>query len=90
MATTAEARGENKMVSAQIPFESINEPGAYLSNWSGHLIRVPQDGCKQGRSPLIEIIGKEPFVVTKLADDPFVAITKARMVAADLDLPVAF
>lgn len=74
----------------QVMFENLQEPGAYLSNWSGHLIRVPGDALKPGRSPVIEILGKEPMFVTKLSDDPFVSITKARMLAADFDLPVNF
>lgn len=81
---------ESRMIGAQIPFESVQEPGAYLSNWSGHLIRVPEDGVKAGRSPLIEILGKEPFIVTKLSDDPYITLTKARMLAANLDLQVNF
>jgi len=73
-----------------IPFEEIETPGTYLSNWSGHLVRVPEDGVKQGRSPVIEICGKEPMLLTKLSNDPFIGLTKARMLAADLDLPVNF
>ena len=75
---------------AQIPFSALNEPGAYFSNWSGHLIRVPGDAIKPGRSPVIEILGKDQMIVTKLSDDPFVCLTKARMIAADLDLAVGF
>lgn len=77
-------------VGAQSAFESLNEEGTYLSNWSGHLIRVPADAIKPGRSPVIEILGKKPMVVTKLSNDPFIGLTKARLMAADLDLPVAF
>jgi len=73
-----------------VPFTEIDEPGTYLSNWSGHLIRVPEDGVKQGRSPVIEILAKEPMLLTKLSNDPFIGTTKARMLAADLDLPVNF
>lgn len=73
-----------------IPFEEINTPGTYLSNWTGHLVRVPDDGVKQGRSPVIEILGKEPMLLTRLSTDPFIGMTKARMLAADLDLPVNF
>ena len=77
-------------VGANSAFESLNEQGTYLSNWSGHLIRVPADAIKPGRSPVIEILGKERMVVTKLSNDPFIGLTKARLIAADLDLPVAF
>jgi hypothetical protein len=81
---------ETKALGAQIPFEAITQPGCYLSNWTGHLIRVPDDGLKAGRSPVIDIRGKEAMFVTKLSDDPYLTLTKARMIAADLDLSVNF
>jgi hypothetical protein len=81
---------EYKHGAVTIPFEEISAPGTYLSNWTGHLIRVPDDGVKQGRSPVIEILGKEPMLLTRLSNDPFIGMTKARMLAADLDLPVNF
>ena len=71
-------------------FDQIDNPGTYVCNWSGHLLRVPEDGTKLGRSPVLEIRGKEQLHVTKLSSDPFVALTKARMIASDLDLPVNF
>lgn len=81
---------EFKPAASTIPFGEIDTPGTYLSNWSGHLVRVPEDGVKQGRSPVIEICGKEPMLLTRLSNDPFIGLTKARMLAADLDLPVNF
>ena len=81
---------EAQMIGTQYPFSKLNEPGTYLSNWSGHLIRVPDDAVRQGRSPVIEILGTEPLYVTKLSDDPFIPVTKARMLAADLDHAVNF
>ncbi len=73
-----------------IAFEQINEPGTYLCNWSGHLLRVPQDAVQLGRSPALEIRAREQLYVTKLANDPFVPLTKARMLASDLDHAVNF
>jgi hypothetical protein len=90
MVTHIKPEAEGKGFGAQLPFEALYEPGCYLSNWSGHLIRLPKDGVKEGRSPVIEILGKEPMFVTMLSNDPFLSITKARMLAADLDLPVNF
>ncbi len=89
MSTTVREQ-EHKHCAAVIPFEELNTPGTYLSNWTGHLIRVPEEGVKQGQSPVIEILGKEPMLLTKLSSDPFIGMTKARMLAADLDLPVNF
>lgn len=73
-----------------MPFDEVEEPGAYISNWTGHLIRIPEDGLKLGRSPLIEIRSRERMMVTKLSNDPYLTLTKARMIAADLDLEVNF
>ncbi len=73
-----------------VEFESISEPGAYVCNWSGHLLRVPDDGVTQGRSPMINMIGNEPLWVTKISDDPFVTRTKARIVASNMDVHVDF
>jgi hypothetical protein len=71
-------------------FEQINDPGLYVDRNNGLLFRVPEDALISGRSPAIEICSKTPCIVTKISDNPFLATTKARMVAADMDLPVAF
>ncbi len=84
------ARPQTREEAQVIPFDRIHEPGTYFANWSGNLIRVPEDGVKPGRSPVIEILGREPMTVTKLSDDPYLTITKARMIAADLDLECDF
>ena len=61
----------------RVQFDSIQEPGAYICNWSGHLLRIPDDAVAPGRSPLVNVIGLEPPFVTKLTDNPFVTLTKA-------------
>ena len=73
-----------------IPFDNLRQPGWYVCNWSGHLLRVPEDGLAAGRSPLVNIIGTEPLFVTKICDNPFMTLTKARMVASNWDLNVNF
>lgn len=73
-----------------IPFESIQEPGAYICNWSGHLVRIPEDGVTPGRSPMINIVGSDPLFVTKISDNPWVTVTKARLLASNFDLYVNF
>ena len=74
----------------RIQFDSIQEPGAYICNWSGHLLRIPDDAVAPGRSPLVNVIGLEPLYVTKISDNPFVTLTKARMLASNLDISVNF
>ena len=77
-------------IGATFRWEAVNEQGTYYSNRTGHLIRIPEMGLKPGFSPVIEIVGKESMVVTKLSDDPYLCISKARMLAANLDLAVNF
>ena len=74
----------------QVPFEAINEPGCYICNWSGHLLRIPEDAVKPGRSPVLALKGMETLYVTKLCNDPYIPVTKARMLAADCDVAVNF
>ena len=81
---------EARRFAPRLPFEDLNEPGVYLSEWTGHLIRIPDDGLKPGHSPVIEILGREPMVVVKLSDNPYLTLSKCRMLAADLDLEVNF
>ena len=81
---------ESNDVGTTVPFESIQNCGCYICNWSGHLLRVPEDGVARGRSPLINIIGAEQLFVTKLSDNPFIPVTKARMIASNLDCSVNF
>ena len=89
-ANRAHMESENTHWGTQVPFESINEAGTYVCNWSGHVLRVPDDSIQSGRTPVLTIVGNEPLFVTKVSDDPFVSISKARMLAADCDLPVNF
>ena len=74
----------------QIPYEAIIEPGCYICNWSGHLLRIPEEAVKAGHSPLLAIKANETLFVTKVGTDPFLPVTKARMLAADLDIQVNF
>ena len=71
-------------------FGSISEPGTYICNWSGHLLRIPEDGVAPGRSPLIDLVSNESLFVTKISDDPYIARTKARILAANSDVHVNF
>ncbi len=81
---------ESRGIATRVAFGSINETGCYVCDWSGHLLRVPEDAIKPGRSPLMSITGPETLFVTKISKDPFVVLSKARAIAADLDVAVNF
>ncbi len=73
-----------------VPFEGISDPGCYVCNWSGHLLRVPEDGVAAGRSPLVHVIGQEQLFVTKISENPYIPVTKARMLCCNWDINVNF
>ncbi len=77
-------------IGATFAFESISTPGAYICNWSGHLLRVPEDGVTPGRSPVLNLIGSAPLTVTKISENPYITLTKAKLVASNFDLSVNF
>ena len=87
---TTQEYGQEGHMGKVIPFDQINEPGCYICNWSGHLLRVPDDSIAPGRSPLINMIGCDPLYVTKISDCPFIPVTKARLLAANCDVNVNF
>ncbi|MEW6251035.1 MAG: hypothetical protein AB1716_10340 [Planctomycetota bacterium] len=71
-----------------IPFDSIRSPGAYICNWSGHLLRVPPATLVP--NGVMNIVGSEPLYVTKISEDPDVPLTRARQLARGLNLRPAF
>ncbi len=81
---------ESTGTGAQVPYDSISEPGTYVSNWTGHLLRVPEEAILSGRSPTMEIHGSRPLFVTKISDDPYLPISKARLIAANCDVAIDF
>ncbi len=86
--TTPAERGAS--IGAKTPFESLQQPGCYVCDWSGHLLRIPEDGVAPGRSPLISIVGNEQLFVTKVSENPYITLTKAKMIASNLDCNVNF
>ncbi len=77
-------------VGATIPFDAITTPGAYVCDWSGHLLRVPEEGVSPSCTPMINIIGNAPLTVTKISDNPFLTISKAKLIASNYHLNVDF
>ena len=94
MSTTTAQSGNHTIMErcpqTVVPFEQINEPGCYICNWSGHLLRVPEDAIAPGRSPLMNMVGCDPLFVTKISNNPYIPVTKARLCGANCDVNVNF
>jgi hypothetical protein len=73
-----------------VPFNNISEPGTYYFHPTGMLFRVPPDGVEPGHSPLINICWNDECYCTKISDDPWLPLNKAREVCANWDFAVNF
>ena len=91
-ANPSEERGATRTSHAGVicEFGQIEEQGCYVTHDAGRLLRVPADALSPGRSPIIDTVGRNPWLVTKISDDPYAPLSKARMAAADLDLSINF
>lgn len=73
-----------------VSFNEICEPGAYYFHQTGWLYRVPAEGISQNQSPMMNICSSEDCFVTKICDDPYVPVNKAREICANCDFTVNF
>jgi hypothetical protein len=74
----------------KILLSEICSPGAYVCHWNGDLLRVTdgpvfdQPEAKEMEAPA----GGEPRYVTQISPDPFIPLSRARMIAANMDLEI--
>ena len=90
MTTTKEHIGSAKAGYHRVAFANLETPGTYVANESGELFRVPTDALAAGRTPVMEIVSNSPRMLTKISDNPWIPISKARQLAAASDLFVDF
>lgn len=75
----------------QLMLEDVVESGAYVCHWSGDLLRIVQDEVPQGYAPeLSDGQPNKPKRLTKISDDAFIRISRARLAAANFDLDFTF
>ena len=90
MTTTKEHKGSPTCTGNRVAFSELETPGTYVSNESGELFRIPNDALAAGRTPVMDIVSNSPRMLTKISDDPWIPISKARQLAAGSDLFVDF
>ena len=73
-----------------VPFNEITEPGAYYCHNTGWLYRIPQDILALGHSPVMNVCSLDECFVTKISEDPWIPVNKAREVCCNWDFAVNF
>lgn len=74
----------------RMPFGEIHDAGAYVNIDTGSLFRIPDEALSKGHSPVLEIVSLTGPMVSKICEDPWVPINKARQLAADADIQINF
>jgi hypothetical protein len=76
-------------VGVSLPLDALSEPGTYLCNWSGHLLRVPE--LDRGH-PRFSTAGRNAatWTVTRISADPLISRHEARSLAQRLGLTTSF
>jgi hypothetical protein len=82
---------EAERVGVSLPLDSVEEPGTYICNWSGHLLRVPEpDPYMRGRLPCIGRPDSDSWMVTRISADPQLPRYQAKELAGRLGLTTNF
>jgi len=71
-------------------FGELNRPGTYYMWNTGGICRIPEEALKASHGPSLEIKLQGDDRVTRLSDDPFLPLSKARLIAAQAELEVNF
>jgi hypothetical protein len=85
VATPARSARTRTLTGATVPLDTLGTPGAYVCTWNGYLLRVPPGGLLG-----LNIVGREPLLVTRISADPQVSLTQARSLAASLGCHAGF
>ncbi len=90
LSVTASRRAAGPRAGAAVPFDAITAAGAYVCNWSGHLLRVPEHSLRPAGALTLNLVGPEPLTVTKISDDPNVPLSAARGLAQSFGVSTGF
>ena len=79
-----------KSVGVSLPLDALQEPGTYVCNWSGHLLRVPE--ADRGINRFSATGGRRAasWTVTRISADPRISRHEAKSLADGLGLSTSF
>ena len=82
--------GESASVGVSLPLDALKEPGTYVCNWSGHLLRVPEADRGKSRFSAAGAQRTAAWTVTRISADPRISQYQAKSLADRLGLTTSF
>lgn len=80
----------NNRVGTTLPLDALHEPGTYVCNWSGHLLRI-HDSEREGHR--FANAGRHTagsWTVTRISADPRISRQQAKVLAHSFGLSANF
>jgi hypothetical protein len=71
-------------------FGDITGSGTYFNQFSGWLLRMPDEALSMGHGPTMDIVTRESSPFTRISEDPYVTLDQARRICASLDFEISF
>jgi hypothetical protein len=65
----------------EVPWDNVNEPGAYVERGTGDLYRFPKEALLRGASPMIHKESAGASRLVKLSGNPYITTLEARLLA---------
>ncbi len=75
---------------AEVAWDELNEPGAYVERGSGDLYRVPKEALIPGGSPIIHKESAGASRLVQVSRNPFVTTLEARLCCAQHNIEPNF
>jgi len=82
-------RGTEAM-GVSLPLDALQEPGTYVCNWSGHLLRVPEADRGTNRFSAADGRHASTWTVTRISANPRISRQEAKTLADGLGLITSF
>lgn len=81
---------QQRLSLAEVTWEELSEPGAYVERGSGDLYRIPKEALIPGASPIIHKESSGASRLVQVSKNPFVTTLEARLRCAQHNIEPNF
>lgn len=87
---SASIQPEHRIAFPECSWEDVNQPGAYVERGSGDLFRIPKEALLGKGLRLIVKESRGASRLVMISPDPYIISERARMLAAEHNIPPNF
>jgi hypothetical protein len=87
---TRSVEPQQRFMLAEVSWDNVNEPGAYVERGTGDLYRIPKEAIIPGSSPIIHKESSGASRLVQISANPFVTTLEARLRCAQHNIEPNF